>query len=182
MVEPDKHYSEMELPGIGKIQEGSDGSVAWTMSAMQGPRVKEGDERAESLLQGKFNGELNWRDIYSKAETTGTEDVDGKTCYKVLLTPKQGPVATKWFDKDTGFLVKSATTSKTPMGEVQAETTHSDYRKEGDLMVAHKMNTKVATMELSMTVDSVQSNPEIPKDKFDPPAEVKALIKKPEAK
>jgi hypothetical protein len=73
-------------------------------------------------------------------------------------------------------------TSKTPMGEVQSETMYSDYRKEGDLTVAHKMNTKVATMELSMTVDSVQTNPEIPKDKFDPPDQVKALMKKPDAK
>src|SRR5689334_14136008 len=32
MAEPDKHYSEIELAGIGKIQEGSNGDVAWTMS------------------------------------------------------------------------------------------------------------------------------------------------------
>jgi len=182
MAEPDKHFSEMELAGIGKIQEGSNGNVAWTMSAVQGPHLKEGDELAESLLQGKFNGDLNWRDIYKSAETVGTETVDEKTCYKVVVTPKQGPPATKWYDKATGLLVKSATKSKTPMGEIDAETMYADYRKEGDLVVAHKMNTKVATMELSMTVESVQSNPEIPKDKFDPPAEVKSLIKKPEAK
>ena len=181
-AEPDKHYSEMELAGIGKIQEGSNGDVVWSYSAMQGPHIKEGDERAESLLQGKFNAEVNWRDIFKSAETTGTDTIDGKTCYKVVLTPKQGPVMTRWFDKDSGFMVKSSMTSKTPMGEVQSETMYSDYRKEGDLTVAHKMNTKVATMELSMTVDSVQTNPEIPKDKFDPPDQVKALMKKPDAK
>ena len=30
-----------------------------------------------------------------------------------------------------------------------------------------------------MTIDKVEYNPEIPKDKFDPPAEVKALMNKP---
>src|ERR1043166_7944689 len=38
--EPDKSYTEIDIQGIGKVQEGSDGAVAWSLSAMQGPRVK----------------------------------------------------------------------------------------------------------------------------------------------
>jgi hypothetical protein len=68
------------------------------------------------------------------------------------------------------------------MGEIQSDSAYSDYRKEGDVLVPHKVVTHVATMELVMTVDSVQTNTEIPKDKFDPPAEVKALMNKPAAK
>jgi hypothetical protein len=181
-AEPDKHYTEIELGGIGKIQEGSNGDVVWSYSAMQGPRIKEGDEKAEALLQGKFNSEVNWRDLFKSAETVGMEQVDGKDCYKVVLTPKTGPAITKWFDKDTGLLMKMAMTSKTPMGDIQSDSTYSDYRKEGDVLVAHKVVTHVATMELVMTVDGVQSNVDIPKDKFDPPAEVKALMNKPAAK
>jgi outer membrane lipoprotein-sorting protein len=181
-AEPDKHYTEIELAGIGKIQEGSNGDVVWGYSAMQGPRIKEGDEKAEALLQGKFNAELNWRDLFKSVENTGVEAVDGKDCYKVVLTPKAGPPMTKWFDKDTGLLTKMAMTSKTPMGEIQSDSAYSDYRKEGDITVPHKVVTHVATMELIMTVDSVQNNAEIPKDKFDPPAEVKALMNKPAAK
>jgi len=182
LAEPDKHYTEIDMPGIGKIQEGSNGEVAWGMSAMQGPRLKEGDEKAESLLQGKFNSELNWRDIFKSVETVAVETVDGKECYKLVLTPKVGTPITKWFDKDSGLLMKMSMTSKTPMGEVQAESAYADYRKEGDVLVAHKVLTKVATMELVMTVDNVQNNPEIPKDKFEAPAEVKALMSKPPAK
>jgi zinc protease len=177
-AEPDKNYTEIEFAGIGKMQEGDNGDVAWGFSAMQGPRIKDGPERTEARLHGKFNSELNWRDIFKSAETAGVETIDGKTCYKVLLTPKEGPVMTRWFDKDTGYLVKQAATSTTPMGEIQSETMYSDYRKEGDLVTWHKMDTKVATMEINMTVDSVQLNPEIPKTKFDPPDQVKALIKK----
>jgi outer membrane lipoprotein-sorting protein len=182
MAEPDKAYSEIELGGVGKIQEGSNGDVVWSYSAMQGPRLKEGDEKAEALLQSTFNSELNWRNLFKSAETTGMEQVEGKDCYKVVLTPKAGPPMTKWFAKDTGLLMKMAMTSKTPMGDIQADSTYSDYRKEGDILVAHKVTTHVATMELVMTVDSVQTNPDIPKDKFDPPAEVKALMKKQPAK
>ncbi len=177
-AEPDKKYSEVVLDGIGKMQEGVSGGVAWASSAMQGPRVKEGDEKAETLLQSKFNADLNWRDLYKSAETVGVETVDGKECYKVVLTPKTGSPATRWFDKESNLLVKMSMTSKSPAGEIQSETLVSDYRKEGGVLMPHKMLVKAGPMEFVATVDSVQQNPEIPKDKFEIPDEIKALIKK----
>jgi zinc protease len=177
-AEPDKKYSEVVLEGMGKMQEGAADGVAWSLSSMQGPHLKEGDEKAETLLQSKFNGDLNWRDQFKSAETVGVETVEGKECYKVVLTPQTGSPSTRWFDKDSGLLVKMSMTSKSPMGEVQSESTVSDYRKEGDLLMPHKILSKVATMELQMTVESVQHNPEIPKDTFAVPDQVKALMKK----
>jgi len=179
-AEPDKRYSEIVIDGVGKIQEGSNGEIAWGMSAVQGPRIKEGDEKAETLLQGKFNPDFTWRDLFKSVETLGVETLDGKECYKVLLTPKAGAPITKWYDKQNGLLLKMSLTSKTPMGDIQSDSAFSDYRKEGELTVAHKIVSHVSTMELVMTVETVQYNAEIPKDKFDAPAEVKALLKKAE--
>src|SRR4051794_4598106 len=45
-AEPDKSYTEIDIQGIGKVKEGSDGKVAWSLSAMQGPRLKDGEEKA----------------------------------------------------------------------------------------------------------------------------------------
>ena len=45
-AEPNLSYSEIELAGLGKMQEGFDGKVAWAFNAMQGPQVKTGDEKA----------------------------------------------------------------------------------------------------------------------------------------
>jgi Protein of unknown function (DUF620)/Predicted periplasmic protein (DUF2092) len=178
-AEPDKKYSEVLIDGIGKMQEGVNGGVAWSNSAMQGPRVKEGDEQAETLLQAKFNSDLNWRDQFKTAETVGVETVEGKECYKVVLTPKTGSPSTRWLDKESNLLVKMSMTNKGPMGEIQSDTLLSDYRKEGLVLVPHKMNVKAGPMEFVATIDTVQHNPEIPKDRFDIPDEVKALLKKP---
>ena len=177
-AEPDRKYSEVLLDGIGKMQEGVTGGIAWSTSAMQGPRVKDGDEKAETLLQAKFNADLNWRDLFKSAETVGVETVDGKECYKVVLTPKTGSPSTRWLDKQTNLLVKMSMTSKSAMGEIQFESLVSDYRKEGDVLVPHKMIVKAGPMEFVATVDSVQHNPEIPKDRFEVPDEIKALLKK----
>jgi zinc protease len=175
---PDKRVVEITLEGIGKISEGVNGDVAWSMSAMQGPRLKEGDEKADSVRQARYNADVNWRDLYKTAETTGSDTVDGKDCYKVVLTSKDGKTSTRWYDKKSGLLTKMAMKSTSPMGEIEVEIVPTDYRKEGELLMAHKVATKVAGQELTMSIDKVQQNADIPKDKFEPPAEVKALMKK----
>lgn len=174
---PDKRVVEITLEGIGKISEGSNGEIAWSHSAMQGPRLKEGDEKAEALLQGKHNADSQWRDLYTSAETKGVESVDGKECYKVVVTPKSGKPQTRWYDKQSGLLLKMVMTSRSPMGEIEVESFLSDYRKEGELLLPHKISNKMAGQEIAMTIDKVEQNVEIPKDRFEPPAEVKALIK-----
>jgi hypothetical protein len=176
---PDKQYLEMSFEGVGKMQEGSNGEIAWANSAMQGPRLKEGGEKAESLARAKFNAELNWRDLYKTVETVALETVDGKQCYKVLGTPKTGSPRTIWFDKDSNLMVKMSAVTETPQGDIQSDTSISDYRKEGDILAPHKMMIKAGPMEIAMLVNSVQINPEIPKGTFEVPSEVQALIKKP---
>ena len=177
-AEPDKMHSEVTFEGIGKMQEGSNGEVAWSLSAMQGPRVKEGDEKAESLLHAKFNADLNWRDQIKTAETVGVETVEGKECYKVVLTPKTGSPITRWYDKESNLLIRMSMVSKNAMGEIPTDSVIGDYRKEGDVLMPHKVVTKAATMEIVMTIDSIQHNPEIPKDRFAIPDEIQALLRK----
>jgi hypothetical protein len=174
---PNKGVMDVTIEGIGKITEGSNGDVAWSMNAMQGPRLKEGDEKIDALRSTRYNADAEWRTIYDTVETVGVESVDGKDAYKVVLTPKAGKPLTKWIDKQSNLVVKTAMTSKSPMGEIPVESSVGDYRKEGDILVPHKMVSKVAGQELTITIDKVDYNAEIPKDKFDPPAEVKALIK-----
>ncbi len=177
-VEPDKSYTEIEIQGIGKMREGSDGSTFWSLSAFQGPHLKDGDEKAQARMAGQFNSELHWRDVYKKAETTGVEQVDGKDCYKVVLTPNEGGPITRFYDKQSNLLVKMAMIAKNPMGEIPVESLVSDYRKEGDILMAHKITQKGMGQEISISIDSVQYNAEIPKDRFVVPDEIKALIKK----
>lgn len=177
-AEPALMLSEVTIEGIGKIQEGSDGMVAWSLSAVQGPRLKEGEEKAEALREAQVHGDTNWRDHFKTAETVGVETVEGKECYKVVLTPKEGSPQTRYYDKATNLLLKTARTVKSPMGELTVESISSDYRKEGDILTAHKVTQKVAGQEVTMTLEGIQYNADIPKDKFGLPDEIKALVAK----
>jgi hypothetical protein len=177
-AEPDKNLAVIEIEGIGKIESGSNGDIAWENSALQGPRIKQGDEKAGSLRDGTFNAALNWRKLYTKAETAGVETVEGHECYKVVLTPKEGKPTTEFFDKKTGLLIKTTVTRTTPMGDISAEVVADDYRKEGDIIVPHKMLNRAVGQEFLIAVEKVEFNVELPKNRFDLPPEIQGLMNK----
>lgn len=175
---PDKYLGVTELPGVGKIATGSNGVVAWENTALQGPRIKQGAEKADAFREGAFNGELNWQKLYSKGETAAVETVEGHDCYKVVLTPKDGKPINEFFDKKTGLLVKTATVVVSQMGEIAAEILYDDYRKDGGVLSPHRMVNHAAQQEFVIEVQSVETNVDMPKDRFDLPPEVQALVNK----
>jgi len=178
-AEPNKVSLVTDLAGVGKITEGSDGTNAWSHSAMQGPQLKKGEELADSLREALFHKETEWRTVYKSAELTGVEDLDGKAVYKVILTPKTGAPETQYYEKATGLMIRQQSVRKTAFGAIPVDVTVGGYRKEcGSVTLPHSMMQGVAGQKIEMNVDSVECNNELPADAFQPPAEVKALINK----
>jgi len=175
---PDLSRAVVELAGVGKIEDGSGSGVAWENSAVQGPRLKRGQELTEALRDSTFNAVLFWQKLYSKAETAGVETVEGHECYKIVLTPADGHPTTEFFDKKTGLLIKTQATRSSGMGDISAEMIYDDYRKEGDLLSPHKLIQRAAGQQFQITVQSIEFNVNFPPGTFDPPAEVQALLKK----
>ncbi len=175
---PDKTYTAVEFDGIGKIESGTIDGVAWDKNAMTGPHVKSGEEKAQSLRDAAFNGILNWRSLYAKAETVGVETIDGEECYKVVLTPADGRPVTSYYQKKSGLVVKRTQVAVQQGSEIPVETVVSDYKDFGGILMPTKMMSSAAGQEFTMSIQSVKVNEAIPADKFDPPAEIKALLKK----
>jgi len=176
-AEPNLSYTEIDFPNLGKMKEGFDGKVAWAFSAMQGPQIKEGDEKISAAREAHFHSE-NWKEIYKQVQTLGVETVEGKTCFKVELTPHQGSPTINFYDQTSGLLIKSVSTVKTAMGEITAELLLSDYRKVDGLLAPFKNVTTAAGQVILITLDSMAANAPIPEGAFEPPAEIKALLVK----
>lgn len=175
---PDKSYTVIELDGIGKIESGTIDGMAWDKNAMTGPHIKSGEEKTQSLRDAMFNGAVKWRTIYPKVETVGIETIDGEECYKVVMTPAEGKPVTAYYQKKSGLAVKRTQTAVNQMGEIPMEVMVSDYKDFGGLLTPTKMIQKAMGQEIVMTITSVKNNEEIPADKFEPPAEIKALLNK----
>ncbi len=177
-VAPDKEYSIVELGPIGKIESGVAGEVAWEKSAILGPRLKSGDEKDQAVRQARFNAPLDWRKIFTKVETAGTEAVNGEECYKVVLTPATGKPESQFYSKTTGLLLKTTATAASPMGEVAVEVEVSGYKKFGDILYPTRSRQKAGGQELEIAITSVSLDEPVPAEYFDLPVEIQALVAK----
>ena len=177
-ADPNKSLTSMELEGVGTIKEGTDGQTAWESSSLQGPRIKQGEERAFALREATLRGPLYWRKLYKHVETVGQETIDDQACYKVVLTPEEGKPETQYYDKKSGLMVKMAATVTNPMGEIPTETVLSDYKEENGLRQPHKIQQKAAGLEFLITLDRFDYNVDLPANTFELPADVKALAPK----
>lgn len=176
----EKMYTAIELPGVGKVEEGFDGQIAWEINALTGARIKEGDEKAATVRASRMGLDLmrSWREYYKEAHTLGEEDVAGKPAWKLQLIPKEGKPETFYFDKESGLLVRMAQTIATALGEIPVEGGLSDYRRVGGILTPFTMTQKAMSQTMTMHFDKVEWNSAIPANRFDLPAVVKALAER----
>jgi hypothetical protein len=176
---PTKLYALVDLGAVGKSEEGVSGDVAWENSSITGAKLKTGGAKAAALRAAAFHADVKWRDHYTKAKCVGEEKVEGKDCYKVELTPKEGKVATRWFDKKTGLLVKGTTLVETGKDEdLKTDVYVSGYKKVDGILVAHKSKIEALGVEIVLEFKSVEHNTKLPADRFELPAEIKKLVDK----
>lgn len=173
---PGKLYMVIESGATGRIEKGTDGEVVWENSAMMGPQIKEGQEKADFLREAILDKFARWREIYGNAESAGVETVDGRPAYEVILTPPDGKPQSWFFDRDSKLLVKVALTVENPMGVIPVETYLSDYRETDGVRIPHIAKVVVMGQERVMTTQSVEQNVDLPEDRFDLPDEIRALL------
>ena len=174
----EKAYTSIDLPGIGKIEEGFDGTVAWENNLLQGPRIKDGEELEAVKRAARVSMFSNWKDYYKSAVTAGAENVDGKPAWKIDMTPTQGGVEEFYFDRDSGLLVKMTQTLPTALGDIPVEITFGDYRIVQGVQTPFIMTQKAMSQNMAMHIDKVTYDAKLPANRFDLPAEVKAIADK----
>ena len=175
---PGSRVEVIEIDGVGRMETGTDGVIAWENSAIMGPRLRSGLELRYHLREALFNAPLHWRKLYKSAETTGVEKVDVIDCYRVLMTPIEGKPETWFFDQKTNFVVKLLRSSVTTMGEVNGEYLMKDYKDMDGIVIPMTLVQKAAGQEIVVHFESIKANLKLPKDRFSPPAEVKQLMVK----
>lgn len=178
-AEPTKMRMRVDIGAIGALESGTDGAVVWELSPLQGPRIVEGEERADELREARFNAPLYWREQYSKEETIGTEKVGDDDCVKVQMSPKDSShPETRYFSRKSGLLVKQTGTRATSMGDISYENTFADYRNVDGVLEPFKTTEKAAGQDIELTISEMKFNADVPDSAFTPPAEIQVLLKK----
>lgn len=171
-----KSYTEVDIQGIGKELQGSDGETYWAVSNLTGTRILEGAERDQLVKENDFLSDLHPEKYYKSLKVVGTEKVDGDECYKVEKTKKDGDVQTDFYSVKSGLLVKSIMPVTTPVGKLEIVTMISDYRDVDGMKVSFKSEQKLPNnMTQSITLESVEVNKDLDGEKFALPEAIQKM-------
>ena len=159
---PNKSLVVVEIPGLGKIREATDGEVAWDDNPQLGLREKTGAEKAEALRGATFNMETNIRKVFPKLEVTGREQVGTRPTVVVLGTPVDGAPTTFYFDAETGLLLKSSGSRETAQGPMTFEAFFEDYRTQDG--IKQPFLIRQVTPAFSMVIRVTEMKHNVPVD------------------
>ena len=129
---PDKSLTVTVVEGYGEIKEGYDGKIGWRQEPQRGLVDLSGDELAAARRDAQFNGDLKWKELYPKAEVTGKEQVAGRDCWVLKLTPTEGKPVVRYYDAETFLVAKVVMTVDTPQGPADVPVELSDWRDIGN--------------------------------------------------
>lgn len=178
MARPNKSYTLLTSAAIGNTEKGYDGEIFWEKSTATGARILEGAELADAIRESAFDQVADWRQFFDTAELTGSDTTGGTLCHTVVVTPKVGKPQTWYFDQKTGLLGKISTTIEHQMGAIPITSTIEDYRAVDGILIPFHMTQSVMGQNMSMAIDTIAQNIELPPDVFKVPDDVMALIKK----
>lgn len=153
--QPDKSRTVIEGTVMGtnfkstRVVNGDKGWIDDLLGATQSKRDMSKEELAEERESQNANSIIRLAVLTDKAytlSTVGESKVGDKEAVGILVKRKGYRDVSLFFDKKTHLLLKSETRVKDPQGggdtEFTQEAFYDDYKKVGDLQVAHKLTIK----------------------------------------
>lgn len=175
-AKPNKSLVKIGLGGIGELVEGFDGTTGWTLNPVTGPMLAQGKELEEKKFDADFYSDLHESGRYVSMKTVEKTTFEGRPCYKLSLVRKNGDEDFDYYDVETGLKAGATGTRESPMGPLSVTQTHSDYKKFGDLLVPTTMKQTAMGVQQVLTITMVEFD-NVPPSMFEPPAQIKALLK-----
>jgi hypothetical protein len=175
---PNKMAMTVDLPGMGQMVSGYDGTVGWSINPMQGPRVLEGKELEQLREDAGPSAMLRSADRIRSAETVERTSMGGQACYKVKITYNSGRESFDCYSPETGLLVGMTQTQESPMGSVQVTTLFDDWKEFGGLKTATKLRQQMLGQEQVLTIDRLEFNRPEDAKAVEMPEQIKPLVKK----
>ncbi|HXW06124.1 MAG TPA: hypothetical protein VD833_12885 [Vicinamibacterales bacterium] len=175
-AKPDRSLIRFVLPGVGEIQEGFNGKIGWSISALTGPTLLEGRQLEERRFDSDFYSEVRAQERYTSMSTVEQTAFDGRPCYKLRLVRRGGGEDFEFYDVQTGLRAGRIGTREMQMGAVTGTTIESEYRKFGNTLVATRIRQTAMGVETVMTLTVVEFDT-LEESVFHPPPAIQALLK-----
>lgn len=175
---PNKLASKTDIPGMGEMVNGYNGSVGWDLNPMQGPRLLADKELTNMAENADFYANMLYTaDKYASMETVGDTTIGGEKAYKVKMVRKVSKSeSVSYFSATSGLLLGGTSTQESQMGTMQITQSVSQYKKFGGVMIPTKIEQSMGAQKMVVTIMEVAING-APESAFAIPEKVKPLIK-----
>jgi len=171
---PNKIRSHIDLANSGSMDEGFDGTVAWTKSPWQELRAKAGDELAKAKRDAEFSRILHFKTVYPGLVLKGTEKVGDEEANVLESKPSATSKERFWFSAKSGLLVRQDSEFEGGQGTVTVSVLPQDYKAFDGINYPNTLKMKVSTggqsFEFTMRFLEIQHNVKIEEAKFAKPA------------
>jgi hypothetical protein len=173
---PNKQRQHAEVPGLGSIDEGFDGTVGWSIDPMSGPSLAKDRLLQQMKDDAEFDSALHKPEFVKSMTTMEKTEFDGHPAYKVKMVLVSGLERVEYFDVQSGFQIGSEEDRESQMGTTHAVTTIRDYKKFGAFMQPTFLSANVMGADQIIHVATFEYDA-VPADAFALPPQIKALIK-----
>jgi hypothetical protein len=164
------------INGIGTIENGCDGKIAWSMDPISGPAIMQGKALADAISESQFDSAFNGPEFVKEATTLEKTSYGGRQAYKIHLITKFDSDETVYLDAETYFPIGMEKISQTPMGPVPMTASTGDFKKFGAFMQPTVMVQTAMGFDQVIRITSYEYDV-VPPSAFELPPAIKALIK-----
>lgn len=172
---PNKMKSTVQLGQYGTSRSGYNGTVGWSMDAMSGNRVLEGEALEQVVDRADFYGyDLHLGNKAVQQKTIETVTLEDGEHYKVLLKEADGEETTLYFSKDTGLLSGIDRMELGMTGKVPTQTRLGNYVEHDGVTTARTISSTQNGVKSVLEIESVTYENH-PDSAFELPAEIQAL-------
>jgi hypothetical protein len=164
------------VPGIGSGTVGYNGTTAWSSDNMVGPRIIEGRELDEFLMDSEIDSDLKFAHWYPEMRTVGLVDFKGKPSYQVEATSRFGRTDTKYFDPETGWLTGESYEVQSPLGPMTMVLAYQNIKEMAGILMPSLTIIETGPITLEIEVLSAEKNKTLAEGLFDLPPEIEELL------
>jgi predicted Zn-dependent peptidase len=163
---PNKLFMEVKMGGNLMQKQVFDGEKG-ASSGMQGSKKIEGDEALDMAISSAIVEEVEYLNQGIDLNLISIENINGSDAYGVEVTMPSGKKSTRYYDSESGLLVRTTNVMEGPQGAMTLSTDYEDYKEFGGVMfptgIKQPMNPQ---MKMDIKVTEVLVNEDVDESLF----------------
>ena len=172
----DRAVVTIDVPNVGTFRQGMGDGIVWTIRPTDGPRILTGAEAAATARTLRMDSEINL-DGYREATVLDVVALNGRAAYRMQLTALADTLETRFYDVETGLLVRTIGKTGSSLGEITVSSNFTDYEDAPPIRMPMKVQQMLPGASPESAMTKVEHNVEIPDEAFALPAEIVELRK-----